>query len=163
MIIIREQVPAFFAGYRRFALVAVIAGAAMVPAQADINTNGTFLGVPGGAFTTLFAGDSSINGWTVTSGSVDWINTYWGAPIGNSIDMDGDYAAESLVFTATGPSTTLTFESLDCCGSPYGPAIADVSVNEDIAATPEPSFYGILGLGLAGLVNAVRRRKGALV
>jgi hypothetical protein len=57
----------------------------MVPAHADINTNGTFLGVPGGPFTTVFSGSTAINGWTVTSGSVDWINTYWGSPVGKRL------------------------------------------------------------------------------
>jgi hypothetical protein len=36
----------------------------------------------------------------------------------------------------------------------YGP-------NLEFTATPEPGFYGILGLGLTGLFAAVRRRKRA--
>jgi choice-of-anchor C domain-containing protein len=68
------------------------------PALAAGNfTNGNFGYYPGtAAFQTLYAGTPSataIPGWTVTSGSVDWINTYWQQPSGVapalSIDLNG--------------------------------------------------------------------------
>lgn len=41
-------------------------------------------------FTTLSAGDLSITGWTIVSGTVDWIGSYW-TPAGGSrsLDMNG--------------------------------------------------------------------------
>ena len=47
----------------------------------------------GSGFEQLNAGDTSLTGWTVDSGSVDWIGTYWPAQDGSmSIDMSGAYA-----------------------------------------------------------------------
>jgi choice-of-anchor C domain-containing protein len=70
-------------------------------AHADnILANGNFTGYPNsGLYTTITATSTLIPGWTVTSGSVDWINTYWQAPPsgGYSIDLDG---------TAPGTMTT---------------------------------------------------------
>ncbi|OGP70679.1 MAG: hypothetical protein A2Y80_09890 [Deltaproteobacteria bacterium RBG_13_58_19] len=42
-------------------------------------------------FITLYNGDTSITGWTVTGHSIDYIGTYWQAPPGatRSIDLDG--------------------------------------------------------------------------
>jgi choice-of-anchor C domain-containing protein len=60
---------------------------------ADIVNNGNFsTPPPSGAFTTVYAGDTQIPGWTVASGSVDWIGNYWQAPPlgGYSIDLDGN-------------------------------------------------------------------------
>jgi MYXO-CTERM domain-containing protein len=37
-------------------------------------------------------------------------------------------------------------------------SVTDETVTSE-AATPEPRFYGVLGLGLAGMILAVRRRK----
>jgi choice-of-anchor C domain-containing protein len=62
---------------------------------------------------------------------------------------------ETYVFTATSTSTLITFASGDQVNNPWGPALAGVSL------TPEPGFYGILALGLAGLGFAVARRRSA--
>jgi choice-of-anchor C domain-containing protein len=62
-------------------------------------TNGSFeSGINPGGFTTVYSGDStSITGWTVTSGSVDYIGSYWAAADGQrSIDMDGYFALGSI-------------------------------------------------------------------
>lgn len=60
------------------------------------NTNNTYVdcGCYGGGFETLDPAPSStataIPGWTVTSGSVDWISYYWSAEDGSySLDMNG--------------------------------------------------------------------------
>ena len=63
-------------------------------ANASLLVNGSFeLGSPqpsAGSFATLGAGNSSITGWTVSSGSIDWINGYWQAKDGtHSIDLAG--------------------------------------------------------------------------
>ncbi len=73
-------------------LGAVPAGAA--PAVGSF-TNGTFANVSGLysdnglGYETLRDGSTDISGWKV-AGAVDWINTYWKAPGGNSIDLNGD-------------------------------------------------------------------------
>ncbi|MGA9776120.1 MAG: choice-of-anchor C family protein, partial [Candidatus Dormiibacterota bacterium] len=45
-------------------------------------------------FDTLGTGSTAMTGWTVTSGSVDWINGYWlsdpAASTTNSLDMNGN-------------------------------------------------------------------------
>lgn len=67
-----------------------------------------------------------------------------------------NWSPESLSFTATGSTTLISFASEDpAFPGYYGPVIGDVS----LVATPEPGFYGILLLGLAGLALAVRRRR----
>jgi choice-of-anchor C domain-containing protein len=199
---------------RRFVFcLAVFAAIAVLPAFADIN-NGTFAGYSG-AFETVNAGSSTIPFWSVTSGSVDWIGTYWQAPNGtsNSIDLDGNspgimgqfdsflsgqqylltfwlagnpdglptvktvnvsagissqvftfdttghdktnmgWTEESLLFVGQGPSTTIAFASGDA-GSPYGPAIGDVSAS----AVPEPAAILLMGTLLLGLAGALKRR-----
>jgi choice-of-anchor C domain-containing protein len=206
------------------AALSALAFSLATPAKADI-FNSTFSGTVtgnGGAFTTIGATDT-FAGWTVNSGSIDWIGTYWAAPLtGNqmttgdhSVDLDGNspgsisttfnttmgqtyvvnfylagnpdglpevktvnvsadaltpqvftfddigatyanmnWTKETYSFTAGGPTTTLTFASGDV-NSPYGPAIGDVSVS----ATPEPGFYGVMAIGLAGLGLALARRR----
>jgi choice-of-anchor C domain-containing protein len=88
-------------------------------------TNGSFetgTYVDGGSgFEQLNAGDSSITGWTVDSGSVDWIGTYWQAQDGvMSIDMSGaDVGAISQTFATTiGNTYTVSFF---LAGNPAGP------------------------------------------
>src|SRR5258708_31625129 len=42
------------------------------------------------AFDTLSAGSTAITDWTVDSGTIDWIGTYWTASNGSrSIDLNG--------------------------------------------------------------------------
>ncbi len=65
-------------------------------ASANLITNGSFENgspVPTGNFNTLTANTASaddITGWTVTSGTIDWINSYWQASDGTkSLDLAG--------------------------------------------------------------------------
>jgi choice-of-anchor C domain-containing protein len=110
--------------------------------------NGYFYGYPGtSAFETLYAGTPSataISSWTVTSGSVDWINTYWQQPpglttgtvAGLSLDLNGTASAAhpspagtiSQTFaTAPGQPYTVTFEM---AGNPVcGPSGKGVTVS----------------------------------
>jgi hypothetical protein len=87
---------------RLLAGMSVLAVSALVavPAGATTSlTNGNFAGSPTAPFETVWASGTSANptaipGWTVTQGSVDWINGYWPAPTGSpagslSIDMNG--------------------------------------------------------------------------
>lgn len=66
--------------------------AAVAGAHANLVSNGSFeLGTNPGSFTTVSTGGSNITGWNVTSGSVDYIGTYWQAAEGSrSIDMSGN-------------------------------------------------------------------------
>jgi choice-of-anchor C domain-containing protein len=62
-------------------------------ANAALFQNGSFeLGIANiGQFTTLNAGDNaSITGWTVGTGNIDYIGTYWTSADGNrSLDLNG--------------------------------------------------------------------------
>ncbi len=72
-------------------------------------------------FMTLPAGSTTINGWTVTGDSVDWIGNsvdytpvLWvapGAPPGRSIDLDGNNVGglQQTFTTTPGQSYTVTF------------------------------------------------------
>jgi choice-of-anchor C domain-containing protein len=86
----------------------------------------------GGGFEQLNAGDTSITGWTVDSGSVDWIGTYWPAPDGTmSIDMSGADAGTISQTLATTIGNTYTVSFL-LSGNPAG----DPSVKTlDVSAT----------------------------
>jgi choice-of-anchor C domain-containing protein len=69
--------------------VAALAGGALINGSFE---NGTYSD-GGSGFETLIAGTPNavaITGWTVTSGSIDWISTYWKAEDGlMSLDMNG--------------------------------------------------------------------------
>ncbi len=70
----------------------VLAMVAVAGAHANLVNNGSFeLGTNPGSFSTVSTGGSNITGWSVTSGSVDYIGTYWQAAEGNrSVDMSGN-------------------------------------------------------------------------
>ncbi len=108
---------------RYLALAGALAGAAIVPARADI-VSSTFAGTVAGphpaSYQTVDAGDSTtIPGWTVVSGSndpwggsVDWISGYWTAPGGTqSVDLDGNTPGgiTQTVATTIGSRYTLNF------------------------------------------------------
>jgi choice-of-anchor C domain-containing protein len=106
-----------------FGLVAalVLAPATMAAAFTDGSfENGTY--VDGGSgFQQLDAPNTSIDGWTVADGSVDWIETYWAAGEGTkSIDMSGAEAGTlSQTFDTTiGNTYTVSFL---LAGNPAGP------------------------------------------
>ena len=66
----------------------------------------------GGGFQELDAPNASIDGWSVDSGSVDWISTYWTAPDGAmSLDLSGaDAGSVSQTFDTTiGDTYTVAF------------------------------------------------------
>jgi len=79
---------------------AVVAGAAGLSgkAQAVSITNGSFEsgGVnPGGGFVTLNAGSTDLTGWTIVTGSIDYIGGYWQPGAGQrSVDLNGNAVSE---------------------------------------------------------------------
>ena len=68
---------------------------------------------------------------------------------------DMNWEPRSFLFTATGTSSTLTFQSTTP-GAFYGPAIDNVTVS-----APEPMTLALLGSGMLGV--AIRRRVSARV
>jgi choice-of-anchor C domain-containing protein len=114
-------------------------------------TNGSFetgTYVNGGSgFEQLSAGDTSIDGWTVDSGSVDWIDTYWPAADGSkSIDLSGGEAgAISQTFDTTiGNTYTVSFA---LSGNPAGdPAVKTLDVSAT-GGTVSSYSYDVTALG----------------
>ena len=88
------------------ALFVLALGAALIPmsgARAVSVYNGSFeLGTDPGSYTTVNAGGTNVSGWTVDSGSIDYIGTYWTAADGSrSLDMNG-LTAGSISQTISG-------------------------------------------------------------
>jgi choice-of-anchor C domain-containing protein len=102
-------------------------------AQANLVINGSFeTGVDPGVFTTLNAIDStSISGWTVTGGSIDYIGSYWQASDGSrSIDLNGitqGTLAQQTLATVAGQQYLISF---DLAGNPdQGPTVKTIGVS----------------------------------
>ncbi|WOH53750.1 choice-of-anchor C family protein [Bradyrhizobium sp. sBnM-33] len=101
-------------------------------AQANLVLNGSFeTGVNPGGFTTLNSTDSvSILGWTVTSGSIDYIGSHWQASQGSrSIDLNGitqGTIAQQTLATVAGQQYLISF---DLAGNPdQGPTVKTIGV-----------------------------------
>lgn len=95
-------------------------------------TNGSFEdGIPAGVFTTINAGDStSIDGWTVTDGSIDYIGSYWQSADGRkNLDMSGNSAGtiEQTFATVVGHTYSVGFKM---AGNPdSGPVVKTLDVS----------------------------------
>ena len=102
-----------------FAIVCIGA----MPAQAVSIINGSFeSGTDPGSFTTLTATDStSIPGWTVSSGDIDYIGSYWQAADGSrSLDMNG-FQPGSITQLLTNLTVGQQYRiSFDLAGNPDG-------------------------------------------
>jgi choice-of-anchor C domain-containing protein len=105
---------------------AIIAGASISlgAAQAASVVNGSFEDglTDVGTFTTINAGDStSITGWTVLTGNVDYIGSYWTAADGSrSLDLNGlepGSIAQTITGLTAGQQYKITF---DLAGNPAG-------------------------------------------
>jgi choice-of-anchor C domain-containing protein len=117
-----------------FAAVAVPLGGA----QAVTVINGSFEdGINPGAFTTLNSGDStSIAGWTVSAGNIDYIGTYWTAADGSrSLDMNG-LEPGSISQTLTGLTIGQQYKvSFELAGNPAGgPTLKTIGVTAGAGA-----------------------------
>jgi choice-of-anchor C domain-containing protein len=108
-------------------------------------TNGSFesgaYADGGSGFEQLNAGDASIDGWTVDSGSIDWIGTYWPADDGSmSIDLSGAEAGTiSQTFDTTiGNTYTVSFS---LSGNPDGlPTVKTLDVSATGGTTASYSY-----------------------
>ena len=109
-----------------------IALAVVSPAfAAPLLMNGSFEnGTVTDPFTTVHAGNTNITDWSVVSGDVDYISTYWTASNGSrSIDMTGDMpgAIQQTLATTPGVPYTVTF---DLSGNPVcGPSTKMLNVD----------------------------------
>jgi hypothetical protein len=65
------------------------------------------------------------------------------------------YTAYTALFTATGTTGTLTFQSTDPAADQYGIVIGNVQIN----AVPEPASCVMLGLGLVAVAGVARARR----
>ena len=117
---------------------AILVGLSAIPAHASLILNGSFeSGISPGSFTTLNAGDTtSLTGWTVASGNIDYIGTYWTASNGSrSLDLNG-LVPGSISQTFSGLVAGQTYVvSFDLAGNPAGgpqPKMITVTTDEDV-------------------------------
>ena len=76
--------------------------------------NGLTTPAPGGTFSTLGTGSTTINGWTVVGGgNIDWIRGFWQSADGDgySVDLNGGApgAIAQTITTIAGQAYNLTF------------------------------------------------------
>ena len=112
--------------------------------------NGTYVDA-GSGFEQLNAGDTSIDGWTVAAGSIDWIDGYWTAEDGSmSLDLSGtEPGTISQTFDTTiGNTYTVSFF---LSGNPAGdPTIKTLDVTATGAAATSYT-YDVTGNDLANM------------
>lgn len=100
---------------------ALLLGNVMHPAFALTFNNGSFEnGTDPGGFMTVLASQTNIDNWTVNSGSVDYIGTYWDASDGTrSIDLSGNEpgSISQELTTVSGATYKVSF---DLSGNPDG-------------------------------------------
>lgn len=130
--------------------VLVFGGLATV-AFAAAFSNGSFeSGTNPGSYTTLSVGSGNITNWSVVSGTVDYIGTFWTASDGSrSIDMSGNGAgAISQTFdTIAGHPYKVTF---DMAGNPGGgPTVKTMTV--DAGGAPTSYSFNITGKTTAAM------------
>jgi choice-of-anchor C domain-containing protein len=132
---------------------ALLALATTSPAfAASLITNGSFeLGTTSGAFSTASAGSTDITGWTVDSGSVDYISSYWAASDGvRSIDIAGSaIGVLSQSFATTAGKSYLV--SFDLSSNPDLSAPRDLLVSIDGGAPIVFTHPGSTGSDAAGM------------
>lgn len=136
-----------------FAVFALSLGVTASVYAASVTANGSFeMGTDPGIFTPLAAGDTSINNWTITSGNVDYIGTYWTASDGDrSLDMtgsDGTAGAISQTFTTVpGHTYKVTF---DLAGNPAGAPVVK-ALEVDAGSTPQSYTFDTTGKSLTDM------------
>lgn len=119
---------AFCATYER---APALASSPPSPCGENLLINGSFEDGPDpGEWTTLHAGSTALQGWTVTHGSVDIVGSLWAASDGKrSIDLDGvSFGGISQAFeTVAGKTYVVSFAF---AGNRYGqPAVKSMQVS----------------------------------
>jgi len=106
--------------------------------DAAVFTNGSFeAGPTPGSFVTLNNGDTSITGWTVVNGDIDYIGSYWLASDGTrSLDLlNGNNTVGGIAQTFDTAGGQLYHVDFDMAGNPDGPPVIknlDVDVADAI-------------------------------
>ena len=67
------------------------------------------------------------------------------------------WVLDSFTFTASGPTTTLEFDTGDTPPTGWGPALDNVSVDAIASGVPEPGTMLLIGAGLIALAGLRRR------
>jgi choice-of-anchor C domain-containing protein len=122
------------------AVVASIALAGSALAAFAGATNGSFengTNAPTSGYTTLTAPSADLTGWVVTTGSIDWIGTYWPAAAGaKSLDMNGagPGTISQVLATTSGKSYVVTFS---LSANPAGPVAAYTLTVAATGAAPQ--------------------------
>ncbi len=130
---------------------------ALTASAAVVGTNGSFeTGTVSSSYATLTAPDStSISGWSVTTGSVDYINGLWSASDGaRSIDLNGMQAGTVAQTLATSPGSTYVVY-FDLSGNPDTRPVGDalwspskkVVAVQATGATAKNYSYNTAGMG----------------
>ena len=119
----------------------VLAGSALAAFAGA--TNGSFeTGTSDpGSYVQLSAGSTSLTGWTITTGSVDWIGTYWTAAAGTkSLDMNGAApgAISQVLATTIGKNYVVTFA---LSANPAGPVALYALTVGATGATSQPYTF----------------------
>jgi len=132
----------------------------------------------GSGFQQLDAPNTSIDGWTVDAGSVDWVGTYWPAQVGSmSIDMSGVNAGTlSQTFATTiGNTYTVSFAlsgnpaglptvktlEVSATGGTVGLYSYDVTGNDLITMNWRPETYSYLATSASTTLSFVSMTAGA--
>ena len=125
-----------------------------INASAQLVTNGSFEegACSGeGTYARMAAGDTTLTGWTIGGGGVDYTcRALWNASDGDdSVDMDGEFAGSlsQSITTAAGVNYVVTF---DLSGNPAG---GNLTKSLTVQATDSPSAiysYTIPGYNLTG-------------
>jgi choice-of-anchor C domain-containing protein len=115
--------------------------------------NGSFeIGPNPGGYTTLYAGDTSITGWRVTQGSIDYIGSYWTASDGSrSLDLDGYFqqgGIEQAFDTVIGRKYLVSFDIAGNFDSGLNPKTMTVDV---ALSSGNYSFYKPVSWSHAGM------------
>ncbi|MDP3748972.1 MAG: choice-of-anchor C family protein [Phenylobacterium sp.] len=126
-------------------MAAVSLGSTAATAAAIIN--GSFevgVPIPPGGFVSVGALDStSITGWTVGGGGVDYIGTYWEAADGErSVDLSmlSEGSVSQTITTVAGVTYKVSFA---LAGNPDGPDESKIAVTSISGSLPQIDFFTV--------------------
>ncbi|MDP3852936.1 choice-of-anchor C family PEP-CTERM protein [Phenylobacterium sp.] len=128
---------------------AVMAAASLgsTAAIAAVIVNGSFetgVPIPAGGFVSLAALDStSISGWTVGGGGVDYVGTYWEAADGErSVDLSmlSEGSVAQTITTVAGVTYKVSFA---LAGNPDGPDEGKIAVTSISGSLPQIDIFTV--------------------